>query len=284
MIRIPHFSAVVLATSFAVLPQLASAATYDCRQWGLDGGAFEVVQKNGFRLGFELTQTGTAIDGSVRYRAGDGEVRGSVSGSLQGEQVDLTVSWGNGAKGLYKGTVQPTYSNGVVRSGSLKGYTVDLNQRGGAKVSWRSSGEMLTCLVLAKEESSPPKPTSPPVSPADKSGVLEKPAIPPPPPSSSGPWAAIAADGKGRWGYAVAQPSPDVARNAALQGCGDGACQILDALQARCIAYAESRANGGYWYFGHFGSDARSVENNAMSACWKAAPENSCALVKAVCG
>ena len=117
-----------------------------------------------------------------------------------------------------------------------------------------------TCLA----EAAPPP--SPPVSPSGNAGA----------------WAAVAADGNGRWGYAVGQPSPDVARSAALQGCGDSACKILDALQAQCIAYAESR-EGGYWYFAYLGPDLMTVQSKALNACMKAAPAGSCKLVKALC-
>ena len=44
---------------------------------------------------------------------------------------------------------------------------------------------------------------------------------------TSGPWAAIAADGDGRWGDALGQPSQDVAANAALKDCGVSGCRFL---------------------------------------------------------
>ena len=99
--------------------------------------------------------------------------------------------------------------------------------------------------------------------------------------STSGPWAAIAADGKGRWGDAVGQPSQDEARNAALKDCGSG-CKVLDALEASCIAYAESR-QGGYWYFDWLGPNESVVQNNVLNACNKKAPAGSCKLVKSIC-
>lgn len=100
---------------------------------------------------------------------------------------------------------------------------------------------------------------------------------------TSGPWAAIAADGNGRWGYAVGQPSQDVAANAALTDCGGSGCKILGALQARCLAYAESR-EGGYWYFGFLGFNESAVQNKSLNACNNAAPAGSCKLLKSICG
>src|SRR5262245_35043020 len=84
---------------------------------------------------------------------------------------------------------------------------------------------------------------------------------------TSGPWAAIAADGNGRWGHAVSQPAQDAAENAALAGCGDD-CKIIGdrALEARCIAYAESR-QGGYWYFGWLGPNESTVQDKVLNAC-----------------
>lgn len=102
------------------------------------------------------------------------------------------------------------------------------------------------------------------------------------PSGNAGVWAAIAVDGNGRWGYAVGQPSQNAASSGALQGCGDSACKILDAQLAQCIAYAESR-QGGYWYFAQLGPDLMTVQGIALNACIKAAPVGSCKLVKARC-
>lgn len=99
---------------------------------------------------------------------------------------------------------------------------------------------------------------------------------------TSGPWAAIAADGNGRWGYAVSQPSQDEAANAALTDCGGSGCKIIGALQARCLAYAESR-EGGYWYFGFLGFKESDVQNKSLNACNNAAPAGSCKLLKSIC-
>jgi hypothetical protein len=250
MTHIDRLSAAVLAISFALLPQAAWA---ECQAWELPA-KFAVKQDNGYNVTFDVNVTNGKITGSAHYYEGANlrRVDGKVDGDFYGASFRIDVWWQTKAYGHYEGYIES--------DGHLKGVTKDLQNPTGAnpEVYFRSP-QTLRCKVA---ETPAPSPASPP---------------------SSGPWAAIAVDGNGHWGYAVGQPSPDVAKTAALQGCGGGACKILDALQARCIAYAESRA-GGYWYFGLFGPDARSVENNAMSACWKAAPPNSCALVKAVCG
>ncbi len=132
-----------------------------------------------------------------------------------------------------------------------------------------TEGQGSSLSLLPKEgEGSPP---------AQEQGSAMKAQLP-----TSGPWAAIAADGNGGWGSAVGQPSQDEARNAALKDCGGSACKILDALQSRCIAYVESR-QGGYWYFDWIGPNESNVQNNALNACNKKAPAGSCKLVKSIC-
>ena len=54
-------------------------------------------------------------------------------------------------------------------------------------------------------------------------------------------WVAVAADGKGYWGYAFGQATEEQARATALQGCGRSDCNIEGAARTRCFAYVESR-------------------------------------------
>ncbi len=249
-------SGAVLTTAVAVLPFAAMA---ECRAWELLP-SFAVKQDNGYNVTFAVNVASGKvvgdITGSAHYYTGDDfhRVDGKAGGFFNGTGLQIDVMWQN--------EVQARYDGSINSEGHFTGTTRKLsNPRGEPDLEIGFiSPQTFRCRAV------------------------EAPGPPPASATSTGPWAAIAADGKGRWGYAVGQPSPDVAKNAALQGCGDSACTILDALKARCIAYAESRANGGYWYFGHFGADTRTVENNAMRACWKAAPSNSCALVKAACG
>ena len=132
-----------------------------------------------------------------------------------------------------------------------------------------TEGQGSSLTLLPKEDQSSP--------PAQEQSVAMKAQ-----PAKSGPWAAIAADGSGGWGYAVGQPSRDEARNAALKDCGGSGCKILDALKFRCIAYVESR-QGGYWYFAWIGPNESNVQSKALNGCDKAAPAGSCKLVKSIC-
>jgi hypothetical protein len=104
-----------------------------------------------------------------------------------------------------------------------------------------------------------------------------------PPPAVAQGWVAVAADGKGRWGYAFGQRTQAQARGAALKGCGGGECNIEGSAQARCFAYVESRA-GGYWYGVGIGRRESAVLATARHGCGLGAPAGTCKVVKAACG
>ena len=55
-------------------------------------------------------------------------------------------------------------------------------------------------------------------------------------------WVAVAADSRGRWGYAFGERTSALARAEALRGCGAPGCDIQETVRARCLAYVESRA------------------------------------------
>lgn len=98
-------------------------------------------------------------------------------------------------------------------------------------------------------------------------------------------WVAIAADGKGSWGYASGQQNQNEARAIALQACartGIG-CNIEQEAQAHCFAYVESRA-GGYWYGVSVGPTEGHVVASAQNYCQLGAPQGTCRVVKASCG
>jgi hypothetical protein len=117
-----------------------------------------------------------------------------------------------------------------------------------------------------------------------RSFALPEPAAAKPdePKKNKGQWAAIAADGKGRWGYGTKFDSADGARKAALAGCGSG-CKVEISAQNRCIAYAESKA-GGYWYGASIGRTQNAVTAAARNACAAGAPKGSCKVVRVLCG
>ena len=117
------------------------------------------------------------------------------------------------------------------------------------------------------------------------SNATTPPPAPTPPPAANnapGPWSAVAADARGRWGFAVGLATQTAARTAALNGCGIAACQIQRIAQANCIAYAESRTNG-YWFGLSVDQTAQRVNDVAMSGCTRGAPPGTCRIVRTEC-
>jgi hypothetical protein len=101
-------------------------------------------------------------------------------------------------------------------------------------------------------------------------------------PNAPGPWGALAADSKGRWGFGIGFASEAAARAAAIKGCGDQACKVAVAGKARCYAYFESRS-GGYWYGLALHANLRTAVSVARGGCTGGAPAGTCKLVKSKC-
>jgi hypothetical protein len=100
----------------------------------------------------------------------------------------------------------------------------------------------------------------------------------------SGKWGALAADGRGSWGFAVNQANEAAAKDAARRGCGNRRCTVKIAGPVGCYAYYESRANNGYWYGLALHSSGATANQVARGGCEKGAPAGTCKLVKANCG
>ena len=96
-------------------------------------------------------------------------------------------------------------------------------------------------------------------------------------------WVAVAADSKGRWGYAFGERTSARAQAEALRGCGARGCDIQETARARCLAYVESRA-GGYWYGVGLGRTQNAALSTARRGCGLGAPARTCRVVKAICG
>jgi hypothetical protein len=81
-------------------------------------------------------------------------------------------------------------------------------------------------------------------------------------------WAAVAANPKGFWGYALKRADEATARRDAVNGCGAGApgCTLVNSGQASCLAYAESH-DGGFWYGVGFGESIDFAKDVAMKGC-----------------
>jgi hypothetical protein len=68
---------------------------------------------------------------------------------------------------------------------------------------------------------------------------VSKPALPL---DLSGPWAAIATDGQGRWGAVVGQLEA-TAGDGAIRQCPGGNCNVVQKAKGRCAAWAVSKNN-----------------------------------------
>jgi Domain of unknown function (DUF4189) len=100
-------------------------------------------------------------------------------------------------------------------------------------------------------------------------------------------WVAIAADGKGSWGYALGEPNEDQARAFAMAGCaptGIG-CQIVGVAQAPCFAYVDTDSRGGeYKWAGYYGPTEEQAINEALNRCLESGGlPGTCQVVKSGC-
>ena len=101
-------------------------------------------------------------------------------------------------------------------------------------------------------------------------------------------WAAVAVDGKGRWGASIMPPVPatpsktaNQARADALRRCGAG-CKVVMAAKGRCVAVVQS-LSGGYWVGYAAGDTTAIVKDIATRGCTDRAPQGSCRLEHVNC-
>ncbi len=93
-------------------------------------------------------------------------------------------------------------------------------------------------------------------------------------------WAAVAADHRGAWGYAVGQPDKATAERLARSGCGNRRCRVVGSAQAQCIAYWHF-TGGGYWYGVGIG-DGKTAMETAARGCGH--PQRPCVAKELRCG
>lgn len=107
--------AILLAS---IVPGLAGAT---CQRWDVNG-AWTFVQSNDTTPTLELQQAGDRVQGSATYRETrkNGwfwDYKGSIDGTVNGDRMQLTVYWDQGAIGIYNAKINP--------DGSLEGGTYD---------------------------------------------------------------------------------------------------------------------------------------------------------------
>ncbi|RUP00347.1 hypothetical protein [Hyphomicrobium sp.] len=82
-----------------------------CKQWGMPQNGFNIIQSNGPHVGFGDVKVGPdgKVTGTASFISNDGPVGGTVTGTIIGSQVDLTVNWKNNnvKSGHYTGTIEP---------------------------------------------------------------------------------------------------------------------------------------------------------------------------------
>lgn len=105
-------------------------------------------------------------------------------------------------------------------------------------------------------------------------------------PNQRGEWSAFATNNRGRWGFGVHQATEASARALAINGCGGAGqgCKAFWSTRDRCVAFAESRANNGYWSAAGGGRTADQARQKALQFCQSGtAPRGSCKPVQSWC-
>ncbi|HEX2286939.1 MAG TPA: hypothetical protein VHI10_19305 [Mycobacterium sp.] len=128
-----------------------------CDQYGFTGDV-QLRQSNGWNVSF--SSTGPVASGPATATGpGGAKMHGTISGGIQGRNVDLTIRWDNGPRGHYTGTV----GNDV----HLSGNSVD-EANPGSTATYRSTFP-IGCITPAAG----PAPQKPPEQPKTATVVGE---------------------------------------------------------------------------------------------------------------
>lgn len=102
---------------------------FDCKNWDLSG-EWTLVQSNDTLPVFNIRQSKSSqLSGNAYHSSAGGYVNGQFEGKLDGNAVEFTAYWDNGAVGVYSGIVS--------EQGRLKGTTYDANHPG-TTANWYS--------------------------------------------------------------------------------------------------------------------------------------------------
>ena len=143
-----------------------------CTQYEFNGPT-GLEQSNRYEVDFSSKgpiASGLATSYSLRYGAdGAPPNSGTISGGIQGRDIDLTVRFNGGGRGRYTGKVGD--------DGFAFGVTVDENNPS-SRATWRSVSNRLVC---AKPQPAPPPPDVPPApaqtpKPAELGAIATGPA------------------------------------------------------------------------------------------------------------
>ena len=96
-------------------------------------------------------------------------------------------------------------------------------------------------------------------------------------------WSSIAVDSfNARWGWTHNYRGQGEAIVSAQNACGTLNCRTQFFTNAKCIAYAESRA-GGFWFGTGAGNTRWRVRDTALSGCSRGAPVGTCRILLDAC-
>jgi len=133
--------ALALAGAFTA-PALAGATP--CAKWDVSQGWY-ALQSNDYRVAFTLQQRDTRLNGTGSFSSpersgvlapfGEKVVGAVVTGSIQGDSIELQTAWG----GVYTGTIEAT--------GRIVGTTFDKRHPITSRTGW-SSDRNMKCLAL----------------------------------------------------------------------------------------------------------------------------------------
>jgi hypothetical protein len=102
-------------------------------------GKWDMVQSNGFRVLIDVTQEEDRLRAFATHSAG--QVKSlDANGVVRGPQFEMTITWSDGSKGKYNGTLEQGNFD-APGHGFLKGRTEDLNHPGSA-ADWFSEGKV----------------------------------------------------------------------------------------------------------------------------------------------
>jgi hypothetical protein len=100
-----------------------------CTQWNV-AGTWSTQQTNSFAVTIVFSQQDETVGGTAEYIQADGsQAQGTISGTLVGDQLNVTIAWSAGFSGHYVATVT---------SGHLSGSTTPTN--GGPTIAWTGTG------------------------------------------------------------------------------------------------------------------------------------------------
>jgi hypothetical protein len=98
-------------------------------------GEWDIQQDNGFRVHVNINQDGDQLHAFCTHSGGSVRSK-DATGSVQGENFTLTITWDNGTRGEYKGSLRPGFFT-AANQGILKGRTKDLDHPG-SEAGWES--------------------------------------------------------------------------------------------------------------------------------------------------